>query len=69
MRSSASLETTCLGVLSLEPQIMPDKSRGNVRIGVLKNRPWGYLGIADEFKMNDKTGLLEVVTDSCSGDF
>lgn len=69
MRGSASLEQLAWGVLSLEPQIMPDKSRGNVRIGVLKNRPWGYLGIADEFKMNDKTGLLEVVTDSCSGDF
>ena len=24
---------------------MPDRSRGNVRLTVLKNRPWGILGV------------------------
>lgn len=69
MRGSSSLEQLAWGVLSLEPQIMPDKSRGNVRLGVLKNRPWGYLGIADEFKMNDKTGLLEIVSGGLPNEF
>lgn len=61
MRSSSALEQLSWIVLGLEPQIMPDKSRGNVRLTVLKNRPWGYLGVADEFSMNDKTGLLECI--------
>lgn len=56
MRGSASLEQLSWIVLGLEPQIMPDKSRGNVRLTVLKNRPWGYLGIADEFHIDDDTG-------------
>lgn len=58
MRGSASLEQLAWIVLSLEPEIMPDKSRGRARIGVLKNRPFGYLGIADVFKMDDETGRL-----------
>lgn len=55
MRSSSSLEQLSFVVLGLEPQIMPDRSRGNVRLTVLKNRPWGYLGVADEFKVDEDT--------------
>lgn len=55
MRSSSSLEQLSFIVLGLEPQIMPDRSRGNVRLTVLKNRPWGYLGVCDEFKIDDNT--------------
>lgn len=58
MRSSAALEQLSWIVLGLEPQIMPDKSRGDVRLTVLKNRPWSYLGVADQFYMDDKTGEL-----------
>lgn len=61
MRGSSSLEQLAWCVLGLEPEILADKSRGNVRITVLKNRTFGYLGIADEFSMNEQTGLLEVV--------
>jgi archaellum biogenesis ATPase FlaH len=68
MRGSSSLEQLAWCVLGLEPQIMPDKSRGNVRLTVLKNRTWGYLGVADEFTMNEDTGLLEVVNEY-DGDF
>ena len=64
MRGSSSLEQLAWCVLGLEPQILPDKSRGNVRLTVLKNRTWGYLGVADEFNMNQTTGLLEVVNRS-----
>lgn len=55
MRGSASLEQLSFIILGLEPQIMPDRSRGNVRLTVLKNRPWGYLGVADEFKIDEET--------------
>lgn len=61
MRGSSALEQLSWIILGLEPQIMPDKSRGNVRLTVLKNRPWGYLGISDEFNMDEKTGLLQCV--------
>jgi hypothetical protein len=55
MRSSSSLEQLSFIVLGLEPQIMPDRSRGNVRLTVLKNRPWSYLGVCDEFKIDENT--------------
>ena len=55
MRGSSSLEQLSFIILGLEPQIMPDRSRGNVRLTVLKNRPWGYLGVADEFKIDEET--------------
>lgn len=63
LRGSASLEQLAWIVLGLEPEIMPDKSRGRVRWSVLKNRPWGYLGIGDTFQMNDQTGLMELAED------
>lgn len=55
MRGSASLEQLSWIVLGLEPQINSDRSRGNVRLTVLKNRPWGYLGVADEFTVDEDT--------------
>lgn len=55
MRGSAALEQLSFIILGLEPQIMPDRSRGNVRLTVLKNRPWSYLGVADTFMVDDAT--------------
>lgn len=55
MRGSAALEQLSFVIIGLEPQIMPDRSRGNVRLTVLKNRPWGYLGVCDEFKVDEET--------------
>lgn len=55
LRGSSSLEQLSFVILGLEPQIMPDRSRGNVRLTVLKNRPWGYLGACDEFKIDENT--------------
>ena len=55
MRGSAALEQLSFIIIGLEPQIMPDRSRGNVRLTVLKNRPWSYLGVADEFCIDDDT--------------
>lgn len=58
MRGSAALEQLSWIVIGIEPEIMPDKSRGRARLTVLKNRPWSVLGIADVLKMDQKTGLL-----------
>ena len=63
MRSSASLEQLAFIVLGLEPEIMPDRSRGRVRLTVLKNRPWGYLGIADTFKIDEDTWEVILMED------
>lgn len=55
MRGSSALEQLSFVIIGLEPQIMPDRSRGNVRLTVLKNRPWSYLGVADEFTIDENT--------------
>lgn len=59
LRGSAGLEQLSWIVLGIEPEILPDRSRGRIRIVVLKNRPWGFLGEADVLKMNSSTGVLE----------
>jgi len=59
MRGSSSLEALSWIVLGLDVEFMPDRTRGRVRLTVLKNRPFGRLGEADVFKMNETTGLLE----------
>lgn len=56
MRSSASLEQLSWNVIGLEPQLLASKERGHVRLTVLKNRTHGYLGICDEFVIDDVTG-------------
>lgn len=53
MRGSSALEQLAFIVVGLEPEIMPDRSRGRVRFTVLKNRPWSYLGAADVFELDD----------------
>lgn len=53
MRGSAALEQLSFVIIGLEPEILPDRSRGNVRLTVLKNRPWSYLGVCDTFKIDE----------------
>lgn len=60
MRGSSSLEALAWIVLGLDVEFMPDRTRGRVRLTCLKNRPFGLLGEADTFKMNNETGLLEL---------
>lgn len=55
MRGSAALEQLSWIVIGLEPEIMPDRKRGRVRLTSLKNRPWSYLGECDTFTMDDTT--------------
>ena len=64
LRGSAALEQLSWVIIGVEPEIMPDKSRGRVRLTVLKNRPWGHLGWADVLKMNEQTGVLETANNS-----
>lgn len=70
MRGSAGLEQLSFIILGLEPQIKPDRSRGLVRLTVLKNRPWGYLGVCDEFSVDDDTWevILNLETED-NGDY
>lgn len=60
LRGSASLEQLSMVILGLEPEILPSRERGRVRWVVLKNRPTGYLGEADIFKLNDRTWEVEL---------
>ena len=61
--NSAALEQLSFIILGLEPEIMPDRSRGRVRLTVLKNRPWGYLGVADSFKIDDESWEVILMED------
>lgn len=63
MRGSAALEQLSFIILGLEPEINPDRSRGRVRLTVLKNRPWGYLGVADTFTIDDNTWEILLMED------
>lgn len=56
LRGSGSLEQVPWVILAAEPEIMPDRSRGRVRLVVLKNRPWSFLGECDIVKTDDTTG-------------
>lgn len=58
MRGSGSLEQLSWVCLGIEPQIMPNKERGDIRLNVMKNRPWGYLGLADQYKLCNTTGKV-----------
>lgn len=65
MRGSAALEQLSWVVIGLEPEILPDRKRGRVRLTSLKNRPWSYLGECDTFTMDDTTWevILSVAED------
>jgi KaiC/GvpD/RAD55 family RecA-like ATPase len=66
LRGSSSLESLSWNILALEPEILPDRSRGRCRIVTLKNRTWSYLGVADAFKLDQDT--WEVILDEDSAD-
>ena len=61
-RGSAALEQFSWNILALEPEILPDYSRGRVRLKVLKTRFGDSLGIADVFRLNPET--WEVMLDT-----
>lgn len=59
LRGSGALEQLSYVILGLEPEILPSRERGRVRWCVLKNRPTGYLGDADIWKLNEQTWEIE----------
>lgn len=61
LRGSSSLEGLAWNLIGIEPQVMPDRTRGNVRLVVLKNREWDELGEADEFSIDNHTGEIILV--------
>ena len=68
LRGSGGLEQLSFIILGLEPQVMPDRSRGNVRLTVLKNRPWGLLGVADEFSIDGDTWEVKLANKGFNND-
>lgn len=60
-RGSAALEQCSWNILAIEPEILPDFSRGRVRIKVLKTRFGDSLGICDVFTLDPET--WEVILD------
>jgi len=54
-RGSAALEQFSWNILALEPEILPDFSRGRVRWKILKTRFGDRLGIADVFSLDEDT--------------
>lgn len=69
MRGSAALEQLSFIIIGLEPEINPDRSRGRVRLTVLKNRPWSYLGVADTFTIDDESWEVLLSEDSMNDEF
>lgn len=53
LRGSAALEQLSWIVLGVEPEELPDRSRGRVRTVVMKNRPHKKLGVADTMIMDE----------------
>lgn len=60
LRGSGALEQLSFVILGLEPEILPSRERGRVRWVVLKNRPTGYLGEADIWRLNESTWEVEL---------
>lgn len=58
LRGSAALEQLSWVIVGVEPEIEPDRTRGRVRLVVLKNRPWGSLGECDVLRMDKHTGKI-----------
>lgn len=54
-RGSAALEQFSWNIVAVEPEILPDFSRGRVRLKVLKTRFGDRLGIADVFTLDSDT--------------
>lgn len=56
LRGSSSLEGVAWNIIGISNEIMPDRSRGRIRLDILKNREADKLGVCDITKMNENTG-------------
>lgn len=63
-RGSGAIEQLAWNIIVLEPEILNREGDvGRVRARVVKNREWGWLGLADMWVMDEYTGLLKCVED------
>jgi KaiC/GvpD/RAD55 family RecA-like ATPase len=69
LRGSAAIEQLSWVVLGIEAEIMPDRTRGRVRLTILKNRPTGWMGECDTVKMDDNTGSFIDASDATLGQY
>jgi len=69
LRGSAALEQLSWCVIGIEGEQMPDRSRGRIRLVVLKNRTWSSLGETDILKMDEQTGELNNADDLSQMDY
>ncbi len=60
--NSSGIEQMSSIIIMLENEVLPDGTRGRVRVRIEKNREWSYLGIADTLNMDDR-GILCVCED------
>jgi twinkle protein len=60
-RGSGAFEQLASNVMTVEGQRLEDKSRGNIRIGIEKNRECGVIGKADTLNMSTATGRMYTV--------
>lgn len=60
-RGSGAFEQLAWNIVCIEPEIREDKTRGNIRTRVVKNREWGTLGVGDILTQNPMTGRLQTV--------
>lgn len=60
-RGSGAFEQLAWNIICVEPEIKEDRTRGNIRTRVVKNREWGVLGVGDVLTQNPLTGRLQTV--------
>ncbi len=53
LRGSGGLEQMAFNIILVENEVMPDGSRGRVRLKIGKNREWSELGICDVLKQKE----------------
>jgi hypothetical protein len=63
LRGSGGLEQLAFNVIAVENEVMPDGTRGRIRLKILKNREWGDLGVCDVLKQKED-GRLHDASDN-----
>lgn len=58
LRGSSALEGVSFTILALEIEILPNRERGRCRLAILKNRPTGWLGVCDVYRVDEETGEI-----------
>jgi len=65
LRGSGGLEQMAFNIILVENEVMPDGTRGRVRLKLGKNREWSELGVCDVL-IQKEDGRLHNAEDDCS---